>query len=200
MADLHGPSLFAFCRAEADLRLEWDRAYVGADGRLSLEQLIEGMIGGRAVDPALRRPPKIVEMFADLHAGRRRLIADGDPNYLCYGVGLDVPLGLLRGTFVFVAENEAGAYLCAWEPGVGEVGWRFYRPRFAPVLPPDPEPGPPPGPREYGELGPAVRAALERHRAELEAMPSRRARGRFLVEKTGCSLSYAFEILVDEGL
>jgi hypothetical protein len=126
---LHGRSLAAFCH-EASRSLAWDRGYFGADGSVSLERLVEGMIGGPPDDPALRRPPAVVEAITALRGGQLGLIADGDDSW-GHAVDLAVPPGLLRGDFVLVADSEARAYLCEWD--AGEIGSRYYRPTFAPA-------------------------------------------------------------------
>jgi hypothetical protein len=128
-------TLWATCRDAG--RIEWDRLHWEAGGIPSLGTLIEDMTGGRSgIDPALRSPLAIVAAFAALREGKLGLIADGGPD-LGYGVGLVVPRGLLLGAGVFVAETEASAYICGWD--YGEVGPRFYRPRFA-ADPPDKRP------------------------------------------------------------
>jgi hypothetical protein len=132
-------SLVAFCRAAATPGRKWDRLYWKADGRVSLERLVEAMIAPAVAglpDPA-RSPPAIAKLLADWREGRVEMLADGGPD-LQYGVGLVVPRGLALGASVLVANSEAEAFLCGWD--YGEIGPRYQRPRLVAeaVIPAEP--------------------------------------------------------------
>jgi hypothetical protein len=129
-AHLYSVRLVKFCREQAP-GLVWDRGYLSADGSVSLERRIEGMMSGAPrVDPRLRSPPAIVEVYAAVRSGRLGLIADGDES-LDYAVDIAVPLGLLRGGSVIDAcGDEREDYVCA-RRGAKDILPRYYRPQFA---------------------------------------------------------------------